>query len=53
MDHGGHVPLVRGDGFHLIIDDLLLLPDSAPIIGEDLHIFPHLVASIVAPVRAV
>lgn len=44
----------RGEGFGLIVEDLLGLPDEPPVIAEGFRLLPHLVAPLLAePAHAV
>jgi len=44
----------RGEGFDLIVDDLLRLPPSPPVVVEGFRLLPHLVAPLLSDVpRAV
>ena len=38
----------RGDGFNLIVEDLLTLPADRPVIAEGFRLLPHLVAPLLA-----
>jgi hypothetical protein len=41
--HGFH-----GEGFHLVIEDLLALPDTPPILVEGFNLLPRLVAPLLS-----
>jgi hypothetical protein len=41
----------RGEGFHLIVDDLLHMPPVPPVIVEGFRLLPHLVAPLLTDVR--
>ena len=44
----------RGEGFHLIVEDLVGLPTSPPVVVEGFRLLPHLVHPLLAdPRRAV
>lgn len=44
----------RGEGFDLIVEDLLRLPSDLPVIAEGFRLLPHLVAPLLdAPAHAV
>jgi 2-phosphoglycerate kinase len=44
----------RGEGFGLIVEDLLALPDEPPVIAEGFRLLPHLVQPLLAvPAHAV
>jgi len=38
----------RGEGFHLIVEDLLDLPTDTPVIAEGFRLLPHLVEPLLA-----
>lgn len=43
----------RGEGFDLIVEDLLALPNDPPVVAEGFRLLPHLVKPLVAsPVHA-
>jgi hypothetical protein len=41
----------RGEGFALIVEDLLRLPSGEPVIAEGFRLLPHLVAPLLADTR--
>jgi hypothetical protein len=41
----------RGEGFDLIVDDLLRMPSTPPVVAEGFRLLPHLVAPLLTDVR--
>jgi AAA domain len=41
----------QGEGFNLIVEDLLRLPHDPPVVAEGFRLLPHLVAPLLADVR--
>jgi 2-phosphoglycerate kinase len=41
----------RGEGFNLIVEDLLQLPSAPPVVAEGFRLLPHLVAPLLTDVR--
>lgn len=41
----------QGEGFNLIVDDLLRLPCAPPVVAEGFRLLPHLVAPLLTDVR--
>ncbi|MEU4427159.1 hypothetical protein AB0F81_41600 [Actinoplanes sp. NPDC024001] len=44
-------PWFRGEGFDLIVEDLLRMPAGAPVVVEGFRLLPHLVAPLLADLR--
>ena len=41
----------RGEGFDLVVDDLLLMPATPPVVAEGFRVPPHSVAPLLSDVR--